>query len=70
MEATIIKQTDKFKLFDYSEKAVALVGETRDYKDKLKTIGGKFNPSLRCGAGWVFPKKKMEELVTFINSIK
>lgn len=70
MEATIITQTDKFKLFDYSEKAVALVGDTREVKDKLKAIGGKFNPALRCGAGWIFPKKKMEELTTFINQTK
>ena len=51
-----------FEIIDYSEKSIAVVGDTKDIKDSLKEIGGAFNPRLRCGAGWIFSKKKMAEL--------
>ena len=46
------------KLIQYSEKAVAVIGETKPIKEKLKQLGGRFNMFLSCGAGWVFPKTK------------
>ena len=54
----------KLELIDYSEKAIALVGDTKPLADKLKKLGGKFNSKLRCGAGWIFSKKKESELRT------
>ena len=57
---------DGLEIVDYSEKAVAVFGETMEIKEQLKALGGKFNPSLRYGngkrAGWVFPKARREEL--------
>lgn len=57
---------DGLEIVDYSEKAVAVFGETMGIKEQLKALGGKFNPSLRYGngkrAGWVFPKARREEL--------
>ena len=50
------------RMVDYSEKAVAVVGDTKAVKDLLKSMGGRFNARLSCGAGWVFSKKKTEEL--------
>lgn len=50
------------KLIDYSEKAIAVIGNTRDYVDKLKELGGRFNAKLKCGAGWIFSKKRETEL--------
>lgn len=50
------------QLVDYSEKAVAIIGNTRDYVAKLKELGGRFNGKLKCGAGWVFSKKREPEL--------
>lgn len=50
------------QLIDYTEKSVAIVGNTREYVAKLKELGGKFNGKLRCGAGWVFSKKREAEL--------
>ena len=46
------------ELVDYSEKAFAIIGETRSISEKLKSLGGKFNARLSCGAGWIFSKKK------------
>ena len=46
------------QIIDYSEKAIAIVGDTRAIKDTLKTLGGRFNAHLTCGAGWIFSKAK------------
>lgn len=57
---------DGLEIVDYSEKAVAVFGETMEIRAHLKALGGKFNPSLRYAngkrAGWVFPKSRREEL--------
>ena len=59
------------EIVDYSEKAVAVFGETKAIKEQLKELGGRFNPSLNYNgekrAGWIFSKKqadKVEELIT------
>lgn len=51
---------------DYSDKAIAIYGNTKEIKDRLKELGGRFNPHLRDGAGWVFPKTKAENVRQFI----
>ena len=47
-----------YKIVNYSEKAIAVTGDTRSVRDKLKELGGRFNSRLSCGAGWIFSKKK------------
>lgn len=46
----------------YSDKCVALIGDTKPYKDQLKSMGGRFNPRLTVGgeqvSGWVFSSAK------------
>lgn len=63
--------TPELEIVDYSEKAVAVFGDTKTIKDELKSIGGKFNPRLNYNggkrAGWVFPKSKLGELDKFIH---
>lgn len=54
----------ELQLIDYSDKAVAIIGNTRDYVAKLKELGGRFNGKLKCGAGWIFSKKRETELRT------
>jgi len=56
------------KIIDYSEKSFALVGDTKPIKDELKEMGGKFNFRLSCGAGWIFPKGKLNELTEFLTN--
>lgn len=60
-----------FELVDYSEKAIALFGDTREIKDQLKEIGGRFNPYLtKNGAkasGWIFSKSKADKVRELIN---
>lgn len=55
-----------FELVEYSEKALAVFGNTKAIKDQLKAIGGRFNPYLnhnggKC-AGWIFSKAKEQQL--------
>ena len=60
-EATPEQPTAKaegLQVVDYSEKAVAVVGDTKQHAEKLKELGGRFNARLKCGAGWIFSKKK------------
>lgn len=61
------QQNSKYTLIDYSEKAVALIGDTKAIKEQLKAIGGRFNPRLSCGAGWIFPKKQIDALQSIIK---
>ncbi len=49
-------------LIKYSEKAIVIIGDTKSIKDSLKKLGGKFNPYLSCGAGWIFPATKQNEI--------
>lgn len=55
------------QIIDYSEKAIAIVGDTRAIKDTLKTLGGRFNSHLSCGAGWIFSKAKEATLREALN---
>lgn len=51
-----------WEIVDYSEKALAVIGDTRPISGQLKTLGGRFNARLSCGAGWIFSKRKEAEL--------
>ncbi len=57
----------KIQIIDYSEKAIAVIGETKPIKEKLKELGGRFNFNLSCGAGWIFPKTKLETIKTALS---
>lgn len=54
------------QLIDYSLKAIALIGDTKSIKEDLKKLGGRFNPRLSCGAGWIFSAKKRSDLESLI----
>lgn len=44
------------EIVDYSEKAFAIIGDTKPLRTKLKELGARFNPRLTCGAGWIIAK--------------
>lgn len=48
----------EIQIIDYSEKAIAVIGNTKPIADKLQEIGGRFNSHLSCGPGWIFSKKE------------
>jgi hypothetical protein len=59
----------KLKVIVYSDKAIAVVGDTKSVKDQLKSIGGKFNPRLSCGAGWIFSKRKLDQVNALLDQV-
>jgi hypothetical protein len=58
------------QIIDYSEKAFAVIGDTKAVKDELKAIGGRFNFRLSCGAGWIFPKKCLTDVQALLNGVQ
>ena len=60
-------EAKRLQIIDYSEKAIAIVGDTRAIKETLKTLGGRFNSHLSCGAGWIFSKAKEATLREALN---
>jgi hypothetical protein len=60
-----------FIIVDYSEKALAVFGDTKAVKDQLMTLGGRFNPKLthegQKKAGWIFSKSKEQELKNLLT---
>ena len=64
------ENTEMFLKEDYSEKSFAVYGNTREHKDTLKALGGKFNKYLKIDGerkvGWIFNKQKQENVVEFI----
>lgn len=53
-------------LTNYSEKAIAVIGDTKSYKDELKAAGGRFNANLTCGPGWIFSRKAEAAVLSII----
>ncbi len=51
-----------FTIVDYSEKAIAVTGDTKAFASQLKALGGRPNRHLSCGPGWIFPKRKREQV--------
>lgn len=59
----------EIKIVDYSEKSVAVIGDTKPIKDMLKEMGGKFNFRLKCGPGWIFKINQKSELINKIENL-
>lgn len=59
-----METTNNMLLIDYSQKAIAIAGD-RDHllNEEFILIGGKFNPRLSFGAGWIFSKQKSLDIL-------
>ena len=60
-----------FILVDYSDKAIAVFGDTKPIKAELSALGGRFNSRLthkgEKKAGWIFQKSKEEQVRRLID---
>ena len=65
-EVKPVESVSGFEIVEYSEKSIAVFGDTKSIKEELKAIGGKFNPALKNNgekrAGWIFPKKQADKV--------
>jgi uncharacterized FlaG/YvyC family protein len=69
--APVTTTKGEIKVIDYSEKAIAVIGEgTREIKEELKNAGGKFNKYLSCGAGWIFSKRQQAAVIEMLQGMK
>ena len=57
-------------LAEYSDKSFVVNGSTIDYKNKLKDLGGKWNPYLKTGPGWIFSNKRKSSVQDWMNNIE
>lgn len=64
-------------IVDYSEKSFVLVGESRPYYDRIKSIGAVWSKFYlthpQTGAkfkGWIFSKKKLEQVEQFLQTLQ
>ena len=56
-------------VLDYTERSIAVIGSgTIDHSIALQKLGGKFNPNLRCGSGWIFSKTRKESVEKYIET--
>lgn len=65
------QKNGSFELVEYSERALAVFGDTKSIKEELKKLGGRFNAHLTHNgqkvAGWIFPRAKYEILTALIK---
>lgn len=55
---------------DYNDRSFVVRGNTRLYKDQLRNLGGRWNPNLKGGCGWIFSKRQHEKKVdTWLKSL-
>lgn len=59
-------ESPTLRLIRYSEKALAVVGPSKQFKDSLKDLGGRWNSALTINGkremGWIFSLKSKDSL--------
>ena len=67
---SIVSTEEKTDLIlkDYSEKSFVVSGETKKFKEELKSLGGKWNSNLKEGPGWIFSNKRKEKVQKWLNN--
>ena len=61
------------EVVDYTEKSIAVIGDTTAFKDELKELGGRWNTKLKnreseeTMKGWIFPKNKKKNLLKVLH---
>lgn len=64
-EKTVVKKD--LRIVAYNAGTIAIVGNTKPYKDELKSYGGYFVSSSPWGPVWVFREKKRNALQAYID---
>lgn len=51
----------------YTEKSIVVSGDTKEHKDTLKSIGGKWN---KTAGGWLFPSSQKDTVLEKLEDIE
>lgn len=66
-----VAEIEGFEIVGYSDKSLAVFGDTYSIREELKALGAKYNRSLKYGdgkrAGWVVSRSKSEELSALLT---
>lgn len=54
-------------LEDYTEKALVVRGDTKEFADALRDIGGKWISTKSGGKAWMFSKRKIDEVAKIVG---
>lgn len=52
---------------NYSGKSFVVSGLTKEFKEQLMALGGRYNPHLTTGPGYIFSNKKEQEVTDFVE---
>lgn len=55
------------RLIDYSDRALAVIGDSTKHADALREMGGKWISLRSGGKGWVFSKKHLAKVADLLN---
>ena len=62
------------EVVDYSERSIAVIGDTKGIKEQLKELNGKYNPNLKIDGnnvkGWIFSKNREADVRKLITRAK
>lgn len=54
----------------YTEYSHVIQGtDTKIHKEQLKAMGCKYNPNLKCGAGWIISSKKVADIQAYVTTL-
>ena len=56
------------RIQNYSDKSFAVYGDTKEFKEVLKQLGGKWNRKLSGGPGWIFPNNCRDDVNKWFHS--
>ena len=62
------KDTKSLIVSNYTEKSVVVTGDTISHSNELKKLGGKYNPNLKIGPGWIFSKTREPIIQKYIET--
>ena len=68
LKMPFIRSDEILTVEQYTDKSVAVFGNTRKWSGNLKQLGGKFTAKLRSGPGWIFYKSKEQEVNNFVSA--
>jgi flavodoxin len=70
MQACDGEASASVQIVEYSDRSIAVFGDTKTIKEELKELGGRFNKYLKhdgeTKAGWIFPLKDRADVVELI----
>ncbi len=58
------------EIVEYSEKAIAVIGDTKQYRREFKQIWGSWNPHVQVKGikgAWIFSKKRMQQVAEILG---